>query len=105
MRLSKTTFGAFNLDMVPQLEGTGEFSNSKADLTLKLRELRARDRNATTVIDSANNVQTMESARTRQNSSRRGGFLDRNSGGNLTERYKDQAPIPIQGDNPLHSLN
>ena len=40
--------------------------------------------------------------RTRQNSSRRGGFLERAAAdGNMTERYN----IPIDGDNHLKTLN
>ena len=40
--------------------------------------------------------------RTRQNSSRREAFLDRAAAdGNMTERYN----IPIEGDNPLKTLN
>lgn len=92
--------------MIPSLQGSGEFS--KGDLGIKLRELRARDRNISTIIDSTQSINNTvtESVRTRQNSSRRGGFLERTSGaGNMTERYKDQGGIPIEGDNPLRSLN
>lgn len=88
--------------MIPSLHGSGEFH--KGDLGSKLKELRARDRNVSvTIADSTQSINNpQESVRTRQNSSRRGGFLDRAAvDGNMTERYS----IPIDGDNPLKTLN